>query len=33
MEIDINLVALKIDCLIRDGYRLQEQGHNTTFLK
>lgn len=33
METDINLVALKIDCLIRDGYRLQEQGHNTTFLK
>lgn len=33
METDINLVALKIDCLIRDGYRLQEQGHNSKFLK
>lgn len=32
-ETDINLVALKVDCLIRDGHRLREQGHNSKFLK
>ena len=33
METDINLVALKIDCLISDGHRLQVQEHNSKFLK
>lgn len=30
---DINLVALKIDCLIREGYKLREQEHDPKFLK
>ncbi|MBQ8552029.1 MAG: ImmA/IrrE family metallo-endopeptidase [Clostridia bacterium] len=32
-ETDINLVALKVDCLIRDGHHLRMQGHNSKFLK
>ena len=30
---DVNLVALKVDSLIQDGYRLRRQDHNSTFLK
>lgn len=30
---DVNLVALKVDSLIQDGYRLRKQDHNSTFLK
>ncbi len=30
---DINLVALKVDSLIQNGYRLKKQDHNSTFLK
>lgn len=30
---DINLVALKVDCLIQSGYRLRRQDHNSKFLK
>ncbi len=30
---DINLVALKTDCLIRNGYLLNKQEHNSKFLK
>lgn len=32
-ETDINLVALKVDCLIRDGHHLRVQGHDSKFLK
>ena len=32
-ETDINLVALKADCLIRAGYDLRGQTHNSGFLK
>ena len=32
-ETDINLVALKVDCLIRGGYRLYAQEHDSKFLK
>ena len=32
-ETDINLVALKVDSLIRNGYDLKEQPHNSKFLK
>jgi len=30
---DINLVALKVDCLIRNGHTLNKQEHNNKFLK
>lgn len=30
---DINLVALKVDLLIRNGYNLNKQSHNSKFLK
>jgi Zn-dependent peptidase ImmA (M78 family) len=30
---DINLVALKVDCLIRKGHCLNKQEHNSKFLK
>ena len=30
---DINLVALKIDTLIREGYPLREQWYNSRFLR
>lgn len=30
---DVNLVALKVDSLIQDGYHLRRQDHNSTFLK
>ena len=30
---DINLVALKVDSLIRNGHTLREQEHNSKFLK
>jgi len=30
---DINLVALKVDCLIREGHRLYSQEHDSKFLK
>ena len=30
---DINLVALKSDTLISQGYRLRQQEHNNDFLK
>jgi Zn-dependent peptidase ImmA (M78 family) len=30
---DINLVALKVDSLIRSGYDLREQPHDSKFLK
>lgn len=33
MQSDINLVALKLDCMIRDGYAFRPQMHNTRFLK
>lgn len=33
MDSDINLVALKIDTLISQGYRLRRQDHKSTFLK
>ncbi len=32
-ETDINLVALRVNCLIQDGYRLRSQEHNNKFLK
>ena len=32
-ETDINLVALKVDYLIRNGYNLNKQEHNNKFLK
>ena len=32
-ETDINLVALKVDSLIRKGYTLRGQEHNSKFLK
>ena len=32
-ETDINLVALKVDCLIRNGHTLKKQEHNNKFLK
>lgn len=32
-ETDINLVALKVDYLIRNGYNLKKQEHNNKFLK
>ena len=32
-ETDINLVALKVDCLIRAGHPLRVQQHNSKFLK
>lgn len=33
METDINLVSLKVNSLIQEGYHLQEQGHQHNFLK
>ena len=33
MNTDINLVALKVDCLIRSGHNLRVQAHNSKFLK
>ena len=33
LQSDINLVALKLDCMIRDGYAFRPQIHNTRFLK
>ena len=32
-ECDVNLVALKIDCLIREGHALRPQIHDTQFLQ
>lgn len=32
-ETDINLVALRVNCLIQDGYRLRAQEHDNRFLK
>jgi len=32
-ESDINLVALKVDCLIRNGHQLNIQSHDSKFLK
>lgn len=33
METDINLVSLKVNSLIQEGYHLQQQGHRNNFLK
>jgi len=33
MKSDINLVALKVDTLIAQGYRLRQQEHRNDFLK
>jgi hypothetical protein len=33
LKCDVNLVAIKTDCLIRKGYKLKEQAYNSKFLK
>lgn len=33
LKCDVNLVAIKTDCLIRKGYKLNEQAYNSKFLK
>lgn len=33
MNSDINLVALKVDSLIRQGFRLRKQDHQSDFLR
>lgn len=33
LKCDVNLVAIKVDCLIREGYKFKRQDYNSRFLK